>query len=318
MIWCVVAAASLVAGIIQSVTGFGSVVFLMMVLPFYFDMIDAPALAIVINQLFCMALCWKYRRHIRWRLALPPTIAFGLTNLLTLLFVGGLDMQVLVIVLGVFLILLAVYFLIFARRVKMTPKPAAGITCGALCGVSAGLFAIGGPPMALYFVAAAEDHATYLACMQLLFAITGMTGETAPTIETDLGSVQCVQLGLCGVELLGLGFQIVVIGILCALTGQAVGNNAVYLGLCEGARLLLLSGCSGNGFLIYSFTHGVIPFPAYSVAVYGSIHPHPHKRGDRLSKALLKKIAVCKSALTALRVAEGTGGGPSPCQTLRK
>ena len=30
--------------------------------------------------------------------------------------------------------------------------------------------------MALYFVAAAEDHATYLACMQLLFTITGITG----------------------------------------------------------------------------------------------------------------------------------------------
>ena len=56
MIWFVVAATSLVAGIIQSVTGFGSVVFLMMILPFYFNMIDATALAIVINQLFCMVL----------------------------------------------------------------------------------------------------------------------------------------------------------------------------------------------------------------------------------------------------------------------
>ena len=37
MIWLVVAATSLVAGIIQSVTGFGSVVFLMMILPFYFN-----------------------------------------------------------------------------------------------------------------------------------------------------------------------------------------------------------------------------------------------------------------------------------------
>lgn len=71
----VVAGASLIAGIIQTVTGFGSVVFLMMVLPFYFDMIDTPTLAIVTNQLFCMALCWKYRKYIRWRLALPPTLA---------------------------------------------------------------------------------------------------------------------------------------------------------------------------------------------------------------------------------------------------
>ena len=148
MIWFVVAAASLVAGIIQSVTGFGSVVFLMMVLPFYFDMIDAPALAIVINQLFCMVLSWKYRRHIQWRVALPPTIAFAVTNLLTMPFVNGLDLQILVLVFAAFLILLALYFLVVAKRVRLAPKPAAGVICGALCGVSAGLFAIGGPPMA--------------------------------------------------------------------------------------------------------------------------------------------------------------------------
>lgn len=109
MVWFVVATASLIAGIIQSVTGFGSVVFLMMVLPFYFDMIDAPALAIVINQLFCMALCWKYRRHIQWRVALPPTIAFGLANLLTMPFVNGLDLSVLVLIFAVFLMALSVF-----------------------------------------------------------------------------------------------------------------------------------------------------------------------------------------------------------------
>lgn len=176
MVWFMVAAASLVAGIIQSVTGFGSVVFLMMVLPFYFDMIDAPALAIVINQLFCMALCWKYRRHIKWRVALPPTIAFGLANLLTMPFVRGLDLSVLVLVFAVFLMLLALYFLVVARRIRVTPKPASGVVCGVLCGISAGLFAIGGPPMAVYFVAATEDHLSYLACMQLLFTVTGVTG----------------------------------------------------------------------------------------------------------------------------------------------
>ena len=145
MIWAVVAGASLIAGIIQTVTGFGSVVFLMMVLPFYFDMIDAPTLAIVTNQLFCMALCWKYRKYIRWRLALPPTLAFGAANLLTLPFVNGLDLHVLARVFAVFLMALAVYFLVVARRMCIrAPKPAAGVVCGALCGVSAGLFAIGG------------------------------------------------------------------------------------------------------------------------------------------------------------------------------
>ena len=131
MVWFVVAAASLVAGIIQAVTGFGSVVFLMMILPFYFDMIDAPALAIVVNQLFCMALCWKYRRHIQWRVALPPTIAFGLANLLIMPFVSRLVLRVLVLIFAGFLMLLALYFLVVARRIRIAPKPAVGVVCGA-------------------------------------------------------------------------------------------------------------------------------------------------------------------------------------------
>ena len=211
MIWLVVAAASLIAGVIQTVTGFGSVVFLMMILPFYFDMIDAPALAIVINQLFCMALFWKYRRHIQWRAVLPPTIAFGLANLLTLPFVSGLDLQVLVLVFSVFLMVLALYFLVFSRKLRtVAPKPAAGVVCGALCGVSAGLFAIGGPPMAVYFVAASADHASYLACMQFLFAVTGLTG-----------IIGRITSGLLHTTILPYA----AVGMVCILVGAVIGGK---------------------------------------------------------------------------------------------
>ena len=46
MIWPVVIASSLAAGIVQTVTGFGAVVTMMLVLPYFFDMIDAPTLDI--------------------------------------------------------------------------------------------------------------------------------------------------------------------------------------------------------------------------------------------------------------------------------
>ena len=65
MIWVITAVGCVVAGIVQAVTGFGSVVFMMLFFPFFFDMIDAPALALVINQLYCMALLWQYRHHVR-------------------------------------------------------------------------------------------------------------------------------------------------------------------------------------------------------------------------------------------------------------
>ena len=102
MIWIITALGFSVAGIVQAVTGFGSVVVMMMILPFFFDMIDAPALALVINQLYCMALLWQYRHHIKWRIVLPPTILYTLGNFVVAQFVGGLNLRVLTMAFAVF------------------------------------------------------------------------------------------------------------------------------------------------------------------------------------------------------------------------
>lgn len=210
MVWAVVAVASVAAGLIQTVTGFGSVVMLMLVLPFFFDMVDAPALALAINQLFCMVLLWQYRRHIRLRTALPPTLAYAAANVAAVRLVGGLDMRVLVIAFAIFLMALSLYFLLAAGRIRLRGSPAAGIGCGLFSGVTAGLFAVGGPPMAIYFLAAADDHLSYIACMQFLFTITGAVNVAAR-----------VAGGLFHVSLLPYA----AVGTVCILLGKVLGEK---------------------------------------------------------------------------------------------
>lgn len=179
MVWAAVAVTSVAAGLIQTVTGFGSVVALMMVLPFFFDMIDAPALALAINQLFCVVLLWQYRRHVPLRTALPPTLAYSLANVAAVRLVGQLDMTVLVVAFAVFLMALSLYFLLASNRVHLRGSVAAGVGCGLFSGVTAGLFAVGGPPMAIYFLAATDSHLSYLASMQFLFTVTGAVNVAA-------------------------------------------------------------------------------------------------------------------------------------------
>lgn len=169
----IVGITAVVAGVVQTVTGFGSIVVLMLVLPFFFDMIDAPALALVINQVFCIVLYLKYRRHIRWDVCLLPTILYSAASLVTIRLASRLNADTLVIALAILLIVLSVYFLAVARRIRLQPKPWVGDVCGVFSGASAGLFAIGGPPMALYFITACDTHLEYVACMQFLFAVTG-------------------------------------------------------------------------------------------------------------------------------------------------
>ena len=115
MIWAITAVGCVVAGIVQAVTGFGSVVFMMLFFPFFFDMIDAPALALVINQLYCMVLLWQYRHHVRWRIVLPPTILYSVINFVVAQFVGRFDLRGLTVALALFLMALSVYFLAVAR-----------------------------------------------------------------------------------------------------------------------------------------------------------------------------------------------------------
>ena len=167
MTWLIVTLTAAAAGVVQTVTGFGSVVTMMLVFPFLFDMIDAPALAIVINQLFCIALFWRYRKHLRLSLALWPTVLYCAASLVMIHFVKDLPTESLVVALGALLVALSLYFLLVARRVKLSPRPVVGAVCGGLAGTSAGLFAIGGPPMALYFINACA------ACMQFLFTVSG-------------------------------------------------------------------------------------------------------------------------------------------------
>ena len=61
MAWLVVTLGATVAGAVQRITGFGAVVVLMSLLPYYFGIVDSPTLALSINILYTVALLWKCR-----------------------------------------------------------------------------------------------------------------------------------------------------------------------------------------------------------------------------------------------------------------
>lgn len=172
MIWAVVCLTSVASGILQTVAGFGSVMLMMMIFPFFFDMVQAPGLSLIINYLFCLALCWRYRKHISFSLALVPTLTYAAVSTAIVFTIGAIDMRILQIAFGVFFMALSVYFLVFAKHMRVKPTMATGLVCGTISGISSGFFAVGGPPMALYFVAAAENQMMYVASMQFLFTVT--------------------------------------------------------------------------------------------------------------------------------------------------
>ena len=108
MIWAVVFLAAAGAGLIQSVTGFGAAVMMMLVLPYFFDMIRSPALSSSISLGLSAVLVWRFRKYVDWKLTLPVALAYVTLSTAAISVVGKLDLDMLTIVFALLLILLSV------------------------------------------------------------------------------------------------------------------------------------------------------------------------------------------------------------------
>lgn len=208
MEYVVMALAAVVGGIIQPLTGFGSAVVLMVAASAFYDMTIAPTLVAMICVAQSAAMWWMYRRHIRLKQILLPIAVYTVCSLVVINLLGTLDLRVLTMLFGAFLVALAVYFLFFAKRAKVSPTVGVGLLCSAFSGCCAGAFTIGGPTMALYFVAIAPDKETYVGNMQFLFLTTNV-----------INAAMRMARGYFSVPLL----PVMAVGMVCVLAGMWIG-----------------------------------------------------------------------------------------------
>lgn len=174
IMYIIITVSAIAAGIIQTVTGFGAAVFLMLIMPRYFDMVAAPAITSAVTVGLSAALAWKFRRHIQWKNCMFPTIVYLLFSITAISFAKKLDLDHLSFVFGIFLIVLAVYFSVFSERITMKENRKTAALCAMISGITSGFFGIGGPLMAAYFISAIKEKESYIGTIQFLFAFTNM------------------------------------------------------------------------------------------------------------------------------------------------
>lgn len=165
-------AGAVIAGIIQTVTGFGAAVFLMLFMPLFFNMVAAPAATSAIVLGLSMTLAWKFRSHINLRFCLFPTLVYLMFSALSISFAKRLNLEYLSIAFGVFLIALSIYFFVFSERIALRANWPTAAVCAVISGTTSGFFGIGGPLMAIYFISAIDDKKTYIGTLQFLLAFT--------------------------------------------------------------------------------------------------------------------------------------------------
>ena len=160
---------------VQRVCGFGFGIFIMTVLPYLMPTYqEATALSGFLSLLQSgIVLCSVYK-HLNIKNLYGIFLTFCVFSFFAIKFVKSTDDGSLRVILGVVLIMLALYFLLFAKRAAVKPVLGWQISLGGLSGLMGGLFGMHGPAAVVYFLSCEKTKEGYLAIAQAYFVITNI------------------------------------------------------------------------------------------------------------------------------------------------
>ncbi|MBR5010867.1 MAG: sulfite exporter TauE/SafE family protein, partial [Clostridia bacterium] len=134
----------------------------------------AAAVSVCVSVPLNLNMTITYLKEIHWKKVLVPILPYMAICSAAISFSLGVDQVLIKRVFGVFLILLAAYYLFFNRGVKKRLGPwqaAAYILISALCDA---FFGIGGPLMVIYFLNKTDSAKEYLGTAAAFFLINGV------------------------------------------------------------------------------------------------------------------------------------------------
>lgn len=214
------------AGMIQSVTGFGAGIILVLALSSFFSVPISSS----INTAICMGItvfiACKYWKSIDIKMVAVPLACYLIMSVNLIRRIEQFDLSILTICFGFFLMLLGIYFLILEKKIHLKNNIITGATCGVISGTLSGLFGIGGPTMGLYLISVADNREKYLGTIQCFFTITGIVNMIT-RISCGLFTAEMLPVTFYGVAGIVIG---AILGLKCTqkMNIQAL-KNAVYI-----------------------------------------------------------------------------------------
>lgn len=186
---------------LQATIGFGFPVFAMIFLVMLFPFATAVTITQFAGLLGVGYFFLKYRNHVHWKVLFPfliPAMALGafLTWYSMSIPVAGLK-----ICLGLVLIAIALLLMFGRRSISVKPSWRTGSLLGAISGLLNGLFAVGGPPVALYLLPATDDTISYIASANAYFFLFKLV---SLPIRFSQGAIAIEHLGYLFVSLLSM------------------------------------------------------------------------------------------------------------------
>lgn len=171
MDWLLILIPVFFAALVQGITGFGSVIIMMIFFPAVLPIAQAAGLGGVVMLSCTAGLAWRYRANFKFKQVIGPFLIYATVATWSVRLGKVLDTHVLRLMLGVLLVALALYF-IFAKTAGDRRYPwYIAISFMVISGFFNGLFGIGGPLMALYFLSLSTSVPTYMGNLQGFFLL---------------------------------------------------------------------------------------------------------------------------------------------------
>lgn len=160
------------ASFVQRTTGFGFGIFIMTLLPFLMPSYgEATTLSGLLAMTTSTIICIRMRKFITWKRLVPILLTFIVISTPTIFLSTRIDNQSLNKILGITLIITALYFAFFSKKIKLKTTLPYQIGAGTVSGVMGGFFGMQGPPAVLYFISSEPDKNHYIAMAQTYFLL---------------------------------------------------------------------------------------------------------------------------------------------------
>ena len=163
-----------ISATVQTVTGFGYGIIVMSLFPLFLPLEQALAISTTMSLCLNIAILSRRWRDIQYKLVWLPVLCASMGAYAGLALIAEHPSPIYKRILGVFLLILAVWFVWLSDRVKLRPTLASSAIVGAVSGACGGLFSISGPPMVLYYVAILDDVKQYMATTQFYFLLNNI------------------------------------------------------------------------------------------------------------------------------------------------
>lgn len=168
-----IAAVTLAASYVQSVTGFGFGIVAMIFLPNLLLYTEANVLSSVLSSVTSALLMISIYRRINWKNLIFPLMGSFSANYFAVTFAKNAKNDLMVLLLGIALFVLSIYFFFYSDKIKIRACWYTGLTAGVISGIMDGLFAIGGPPVVVYYMQSEDETDQYLATISTYFVLSG-------------------------------------------------------------------------------------------------------------------------------------------------